>query len=188
MARRSYYMTGSFDTTPWLTYRQCRRKEKGPIAPSSFYHASKLTTEWSESVILESTHAGGYTVSVDSKLCPTNREFPIRDKEWRGPVPVADLTSVFPQVASQPFSLTQARRAAHAGDDLINQTGALYRALRSVQACKMSAQAHLAQQSNLHLGADPDLRGDICELHRSGATPKFRGPPPWNIPGTGAAS
>ena len=42
----------------------------------------------------------------------------------------------------------------------------------------MLAQALLAEQAYHHLGAGPDFRGDICELHRLCAIPKYRGPSP----------
>ena len=127
---------------------------------------------------MESSQTGGYPVPVDLKLDPINQESPIYDKEWRDPAPVADLTSVFCQVASQPFSIAQARRAAQAANDLINQTGARRRALHCVGECKMLAQAHLVEQAIHHLGAYPDLWGDICELYRLWEIPKFRGPSP----------
>lgn len=74
---------GEYDPSHWLTCRQCRRKEKGPIAPTAFYRASKLTTQWAGAIILETSHTGGYTTPDDPKLDPIRESHPIIDKEWR---------------------------------------------------------------------------------------------------------
>ena len=95
---------GSTDLSPWLTCRQCRRKEKGPVAPRFFYRTSKLTNKWSEAVILESAQAGGYPIPTDSKLDPANASFPILTKEWRGSVPVTSTTTSFLTEAATPYS------------------------------------------------------------------------------------
>ena len=67
---------------------------------------------------------------------------------------------------------------ADAVNDLIRERGALRRSLRSAQELKMHGQTHLVSQADLHLGPSSELRGDICELQRLGATAKFRGPSP----------
>ena len=58
---------GASDQPPWLTCRQCRRKEKGPIPPTaSFYRARKLTNKWDDAIIIESAQTGGYPIPADT--------------------------------------------------------------------------------------------------------------------------
>ena len=114
----------------------------------------------------ESPQAGGYPVPTDPKLDPINETFPIFMKEWRGSAQVTDNTTTFLAHDAIPFPTTHLRRVAEAGGDLIREHWDLRRAIRSAQARKMQEQSHLATQAQIHLCSAPELREDICELHR----------------------
>ena len=114
---------GNIESTPWLTCRQCRRKEKGALISSRFSQASKLAESWSSAIILENAHTAGYPVPFDGPFDPINQDFPIRDHDWRDPSLADQNVSRFWKEASQPFSLLQARRVAFLGNDLIQSKG-----------------------------------------------------------------
>ena len=68
--------------TPWLTRRQCWSKEMDPVAPVSFYQASKLTNLRHGAIMLGISRTVGYPVPSDPKLDPIDEAPPIRTKHW----------------------------------------------------------------------------------------------------------
>ena len=74
---------GDVDSTPWLTCRQCRRKEKGPPHFIGIFRAVKLTETWPNAMSLENSHTRGYPVPIGPTLPPVNPTFPIMDHNWR---------------------------------------------------------------------------------------------------------
>ena len=105
----------NIDSTPWLTCRKCRRKDKGPIDSANFYQASKFTTNWPHAIILENTRTGGYPIPDDPKLGPVNKSVPIRTLNWMDASLPIGLVTGFRQEASQPLSLLQVRRTDRRG-------------------------------------------------------------------------
>ena len=164
------------DLTPWLSRRQCRRKANGPITPSTFYQAAKYTSTWPIAIILGNSRTGGYPVPQDPRLDAINPSFPAQTREWRSSSTPNEGVSSFWQGASQPSPLLQVRRAALLGNEVILPTGALNSALRDVQEVKLDGQRSVVVHAKRHLGAQPELRAFISEIHRFGATHKFRGP------------
>ena len=75
---------GMGDGAPWLTCRQCRRLGEMPLAQPSFYRPSILPGKWSEAIILENFHTGGYSCAETNLDGEVNKEFSILDKERRG--------------------------------------------------------------------------------------------------------
>ena len=169
---------GNVDSTHWLTCRQCRGMEKGPIDPTSFYNSTKLTSHYPSAIILENSRTGGYPCPDDPKLDPTNGQFPIRDKDWRQTVRPATCVDQFRNAASQPFSPLQSRRAALFGNDVIKHYGALHLGLRAIQEPELEARRELVLNAKRYLVDHPDLCADISELHHLGDIPKFLGPSP----------
>ena len=168
---------GHVDGSPWLTRRQCRRKEKCALTPSSFYQATKLTSCISNAVILENSRTGGYPRPVGKRFDPVNTNFPIKDKDWRNTGHLDPLVSEFWSSARHPYSLEQACLAAELGNRIITKHGALHLGLRSVQEPQMQKQSVLVDNALKYLPVGSALRTDLAELHELGAIPKFRVPP-----------
>ena len=172
---------GNVGNTPWLTCRQCRRKEKGPLTSSMFFRAAKLTEKWPNAMILENSHTGGYPIAADPKLAPVNPSFPIRNTEWRGATVHHSCVDSFSEEARKPFLMEQAGKIAQRGNEIIDHYGSLRLALRAVQEEEMHKLNHLVSNAKQHLSMDSDLCGDISELHRICATPKYRGASPGSF-------
>ena len=166
---------GDIDHSGWLTCRQCRRKEKTPLALSPFYHATKLTAKWSEAIILENRRTGGYPEFNPSGMEPINTEFPIITREWRRSTESSPLVNQFFVSGAKPYSKENLLQTARMGDKLLHHYGALHTTLRAVQEPKMEEQANLAENASRHLAGDPDLMLDVMDLHRIGAEPRYRG-------------
>ena len=162
----------------WMNCRQCRRKEKTALASAEFYHTTKYTKKWSEAIILENSHTGGYPIAPHTIGDPVNLTFPIKQVEWRGTTQHHSMVDDFFDIGTGEYSLANLRAVAAIGDRLINHYGTLHRALRAVQEPKMIAQDNLVQNAREYLTHDPDLQEDVINLHRIGATPKYRGKEP----------
>ena len=165
---------------PWVACRQCRRKEKTPLAQSSFYKASKLTDKWSEDIILENTHTGGYPSADPDKYAAVNPTFPMFDLNWRDTAMRCDAVDLFFAAGTHDFCREAVERTSEHGDDLIKRYGSLHMALRAAQEPKMQEQHVLCCNAKEHLSQNVELQNDIVELHEIGAIPKYRG----NTPGT----
>ena len=162
----------------FLACLQCHRKEKAPLAPTSFYQSSKLTPNWPKAIVVEAKRTGGYPVADPAKYGDVNENSPIKDKDWRGSAPVYPETENFITKAQQPFSLENLVASALEGDHLINKTGSLQKACRSFQEYFTNQQAPLVENARILLRENPDLMEDIAEIHHLGAIPKFRGRTP----------
>lgn len=84
----------------------------------------------------------------------------------------------FRQVVFARILPTALQQTAELGDQLAQHYGALHLAIRAVQEPYMKMQSELIDNARVHLQSCPELRGDIVELHRIGAIPKYRGPTP----------
>ena len=162
----------------FLACRQCHRKEKAPLAPTTFYQSYKLTPNWSKAMVIESKRTGGYPSADPIKFGVVNEEFPISDRDWRGSVPVVSETLNFISKARSPFSYESIIESARAGDQLISKVGSLRDACRSSQEHFMRQQAELVRNAREHLSESPELTEDIAEIHHLGAIPRFRGQTP----------
>ena len=169
------------DSTPWLTCRQCRRGEKGPITPVFFYNSNKLTSNYPSAIILENSRTGSYPCPDDPKLDPINDLYPIRGENWRDTTEPSGCVDGFWEAASQPFSFLHARRTAEFGNAAIRHYGALHLGLRAIQEPKMAEQHTLVTDDRAHLAAYPELCTDISELHHLDDISKFRGPSPGSF-------
>ena len=163
---------------PFIARRQCNRKEKAPLAPTSFYQSTKLTDLWRKTLVVEGKRTGGYPELDPLVYGEINPVFPITDKEWRGSVPISPETMTFVRNTRKEFTLSGLVSTANDGNLLIKTAGPLQSACRSFQEFFMQQQAHLVDNANLHLHNNPELCSDLAEIHRLGAIPKYRGPTP----------
>ena len=164
--------------TPWVNCRQCRGKEKTPLATSEFYHAAKHTSKWSEAIILENTHTGGYPIPDPYIDDPINVTFPISKIEWRGTTENHQCVENFFTSCTEQFSTENVIRSANRGDKILERYGGLKLALRAVQEPKMVEQAHIVENARIHLAHDSAMCEDITTLRRIGAMPRYRGKEP----------
>ena len=123
----------------------------------------------------------GYLCPMGLKLDPVNPDFPIRTKEWRGASLLTDLVAKFWGAGRQPFNLTQVRRTALIGNDLIRHHNHLSIALRALQEAQMSSHHFLVSNAQQFLHHGPEPGADTIELRRLGAIPKFRKPSPGSF-------
>lgn len=80
------------------------------------------------------------------------------------------------------------KHTAHIGDKLIRHYGALHTALRASQEPKMQEEQVLVGNDRIYLKSNPVLRGDVMELHRIGAEPRYRGDSPGTFRVRGATA
>ena len=163
---------------PFLSRRQCHRKEKAPMAPTSFYQSSKLTTVWPKAIVVEGKRTGGYPEANTEIFGEVNPVFAISSKEWMGSVPIYPETHTFISHSPQPFSIEGLIGVARDGDPLIRKDGSLQSARRSIQEFFTQKQSELVINVNKHLSGNAVLRDDLAEIHRIGAIPKYHGPTP----------
>ena len=143
-----------------------------------FYNAQKITQKWSEAIILVQSRTGGYPINQNVGLEPVNPSFPIKAKERRGTTHKSACVDRFPPTLQADFSLTHLRQVASRGNEVVSEYGSLNMAIRAIQEEKMIDQSYLVDLASKHLHVNPALMGDITELHRLGAIPKFRGRAP----------
>ena len=109
---------------------------------------------------------------------PPNADIPIVNRKWRGTTVECDLVSQFFDSGERDSPYDVLAQTAALGDALIAHYGSLHMAIRAVQELKFADRQILVENAATHLGSDPELRGDIMELHRLGATPRYRGESP----------
>ena len=95
-----------------------------------------------------------------------------------GGTPIYPETHEFIEHTNQSFALEGLVQVAKCGDQLIKAAGSLGGACRSFQEFFTQRQEQLVRNINLHLEGSPELRGDLAEIHRIGAIPRYRGPLP----------
>ena len=110
---------------PFLTCRQCHRKEKAPLAPTSFYRSTKLTNIWPKKLVVVGRRTGGYPTIDETTFGKINESFPIESKEWRGSTPIYPETHEYIEQTHQSFTLEGLVQVAKCGDQLIKTAGSL---------------------------------------------------------------
>ena len=123
-------------------------------------------------------HTGGYPINDDSTLTPPNETFPIIQRDWRGSTEHCQLVDTFFDSGKSEYFMTSVRSVAACGDRNINQYGSLRRALRASHESWGKLEEHLSHQAHTHLHDAPELREDLMELRRLGATPRYHGTSP----------
>ena len=83
------------DSSPWLTRRRCRRKEKGPIHPESSNQATTAPSNSTEAIILETCCNGGNPIPDDPNIGPIDDSFSTPTKAWRGNTTTGHSVSSF---------------------------------------------------------------------------------------------